>query len=127
MEHSYSLRFVVGCALEEQMEKKIHFETTQQKVPTVLVLPIFAGALYITPEEFRRHHQGLPIEQPHDHHERAPMEEGRSSVTVDSGSSTATVSTFSSGFFEGWQNGSVEWPVMLRPGLYITVGSEKKS
>lgn len=103
------------------MVKKIYFETPQQRVATGLVLPIFAGALYITPGEFRRHRdQGLPIEQPHDHHERAPMEEGRSTVTVDSGSSTASVNTFSSLFFEG------EWPVVGRPDLYITFAGRRK-
>jgi hypothetical protein len=109
------------------MVKKILVETPQQKVASSLVLPIFAGALYATPEDFRRHcDQGLPIEQPHDHHERAPMEEGRSTVTVDAGSGTASVNIFSSEFFEGWQNGKVEWPVMLRPDLYITVRGRRK-
>jgi hypothetical protein len=104
------------------MVKKICFETTQQQVATGLMLPIFAGAFYVTPEDYRRHrdHQSLPIGQPHDHHERAPMEEGRSTVTVDSGSSTASVNTLSSLFFEG------EWPVVGRPDLYITFAGRRK-
>ena len=68
----------------------------------------------------------MPVEQPHDHHERAPFEGGTTYTMPDSGSNTASVNTFSSSLFEGWKNGGGEWPVVERPNLYITVGSVKK-
>ena len=63
----------------------------------------------------------VSIEQPHDHHERAPIKvTGTRLITIDSGN-TASVNTFNSGFFESWKSGEDEWPMMLRPNLYITV------
>ncbi len=105
--------------------KKIYLETARQKVTTGLVTSVLVGGVYVLRDDRDRprDHQGMPIEQPHDQHERAPIEVGSTSNVISaSGSSTASVNTFTSVLFEGWQNGKVEWPVILHPDLYITVG-----
>jgi hypothetical protein len=105
------------------MDKKIWLETKEQKVATGLVIPVLAVGFCI-PRDDRdrpRGSQGAPIEQPHDHHERAPIEATTLNTLAASGSSTASAITFSPVFFEAWKNGEVEWPVILRPDLYITV------
>jgi hypothetical protein len=100
------------------MEKKFWFETNKQITASGVVFLLVVGGSI--PSDDRRHEvQGAPIEQPHDHHERTPFQETTLNPMAASGSSTASVTTFNSVFFDAWSYGEATWPVITRPDLYL--------
>jgi hypothetical protein len=98
---------------------------TQILRPTAYVLPpVLAAGLCVSVDD--RHGQSL--DQPHDHHENAPEEPSPRFVTIDSGSSTATVTSyshFSHQFFGDLIVGHKPWPVQNRPDLVIHLNREE--
>jgi hypothetical protein len=90
----------------------------------VVTVGMGAGIVYFSEDyDLRRDHEGMPIEQPHDHHGRAPFQATTLGAISASGSSTATAVTFSPMLFEDWKNGQFPWPVLERPNLFIKVSS----
>jgi hypothetical protein len=91
--------------------------------PTAFILPpVLATGLCVIVDD--RH--GQFFDQPHDHREDVPAESSPRVVTIDSGSSTATATSFSHHFFNDLIVGDVSWPVQNRPDLLIRVEKSVK-
>jgi len=91
--------------------------------PTAFILPpVLATGLCVIVDD--RH--GQSFDQPHDHRENVPTESSSRLVTIDSGSSTATVTSFSHQFFNEMIVGEASWPVLNHPDLIISVEKSGK-
>ena len=91
--------------------------------PTAFILPpVLATGLCVIVDD--RH--GQFFDQPHDHRENVPDDSSPRVVTIDSGSSAATATSFSHHLFDGLIVGDVSWPVRNRPDLTIRVGKSGK-